>query len=96
MASRELEETERFMSNRMKNRAVGLACVISLYLPDFRCVSASILFYFISLYLTISSFHTGTIAIFNLLKYPEDIFFPTDKFNHMVIHGFPHLQLLAH
>lgn len=42
VASRQLGEAERFMSNRMKNRAVGPASVISLYLPGYRCVSASI------------------------------------------------------
>lgn len=55
VASRQLGETERFMSNRMKNRAVGPASVISLYLPGFRCVSASI--FCISLY----HFSTGAL-----------------------------------
>lgn len=49
--------SERFLSNRMKNRAVGPASVISLYLPGFRCVSASFF-----LHLTISPFHTGSLA----------------------------------
>lgn len=54
-AGRQLGETERFMSNRMKNRAVGPAAVISLYLPGFRCVSASIF--------CISLYHHSTLAL---------------------------------
>lgn len=85
VASRELGETESFMSNRMKNRAVGPAPVISLYLPGFIYVSASIFF----LHLTVSLLQTGTIAFYNAAEYPEEIsFIQTNSINHMKIQKF--------
>lgn len=80
VASRQLGETEKFMSNRMKNRAVGPASVISLYLPGFICVSASIF--------CISLYHHSTLVLQQFLmdSYPEEIcFVQTDLINHMKI-----------
>lgn len=78
--SRQLWETERCMSNRMKNRAVGPASVISLHLPGFRCAGASVFFH-----LSTSSFYTGSIAACNGLIPRENLFQRTNSINHMKI-----------